>query len=664
MATSGTISKKIGTNSVYTFWLDWKVNSQNTSANTSNVTVTLKAKRNDGYPSYGAYNNYGNNTIKLTVGGSVKVNNTAANIDLRGDGQTLTTWTGSVSHNTDGTLSLALEGYFYFNSSAASSLPLGGYTVSGTAAIDTIPRKSTVTCTDANVGSAAVITINRASSSFKHTLTHTFGSLSGTIVTKTSDASVGWTLPTTFYAQMTSAKTKSGTITCETFDSSGTSLGTSTCTFTATAISTVSVSGTVVDTNDTTVALTGDSSKLIKYFSTAKATITASTTNSASISTKTINGTSVTSDRTFANCETASFVFAAKDSRGYSASKTVTPTMIQYVKLTANVTIARTTSTGNEITLTVKGNYFNGSFGAKDNTLSVTYRYRESGTENSWSEDILEPVINSNSYTATVTLSGFDYRAEYEFEINAADLLSGDIVKTPVLRGEPVFDWGKSDFNFNVLVKMVKDLQMSGVITAKNGAWIFEGGGVGMDMQNSDIKGLNCMLFNDPCAKGEGLFFPKTDCGGSTTQSDYDELRALDNTLYFNQKVIPTQDKGTWTPVFINASCTYTTQTGYWARMGCLVWLYGSITISAYTSMPNALGIGGFPYAALSGVDTIVTCGVRPTTVTQYVGTQRGNGKSMFYPCKIESSGSMTYIWPAECTLPLTVEFSCVYRTT
>ena len=127
MATSGTISKKIGTNSVYTFWIDWVRNSQNVAANTSNITVTLKAKRNDGYPSYGAYNLNANNTIQLAVGGSVKVNNTAAKIDLRtSTGTTLATWTGDVGHNADGTLNLALEGYFYFNSSAASSLPNGG----------------------------------------------------------------------------------------------------------------------------------------------------------------------------------------------------------------------------------------------------------------------------------------------------------------------------------------------------------------------------------------------------------------------------------------------------------------------------------------------------------------------------------------------------------
>ncbi|MGI6262157.1 MAG: DUF859 family phage minor structural protein, partial [Acutalibacteraceae bacterium] len=419
---------------------------------------------------YGAYNLNTNNTIKLSVGGVAKVNNTAAKIDLRtGTGTTLATWTGNVAHNSDGTLNLALSGYFYFNSSAATSLPKGGYTVSGTAALDTIPRKSSVSCTDANVGSSAVITINRASSSFTHTLTYVFGSLSGTIATKTSSMSIGWTLPTSFYAQMTK-RTLQGTITCETFNGS-TSLGTTTCTFTATAVDTVTVSGTVVDTNSVTVALTGDASKLIRYFSTAKATIAASTNNSATITSKTINGAAVSADRTFTNCEINKFTFYAKDSRDYSDSDTVELTMIPYVKLTVNAAVKRDTPTGNAITLTVKGNYYNGSFGATANTIGINYRFREAGTT-SWAEDGLTPTINGNTYTASVNLTGFDYRTEYEFEISVADRLSGDVAGVDVVRGQPVFDWGKSDFNFNVPVA-APSMTLAGktVPTIETGTW-------------------------------------------------------------------------------------------------------------------------------------------------------------------------------------------------
>lgn len=455
MALSGTISKKIGTGNAYTEWLDWVVNSQDINANTSNITVTLKAARTDGYPGYGAYNNYSNNTIQLSVGGDSKYSTSTANIDLRtSSGTVLATWTGNVSHNSDGTLNLALEGYFYFNSSAASSLPRGGYTVSGTAAINTIPRKSTVTCTDANIGSTATVIINRASGSFTHTLTYSFGSLSGTITSRTSATSIGWTLPSSFYGQMPNDKTKIGTVTCETF-SGDTSLGTNSCTFTATAVSTVIIEATVEDTNNTTIALTGDSSKLIKFMSTAKATIAASTNNSASITAMSINGTSVTSDMIFEKCETNSFVFSATDSRGYSESQTLTPTMIPYIKLTNNSNVIRDTPTGDTITLAVKGNYFNGNFGASDNTLTITYRYCLEG-DSSWTSGVITPAIDGNSYSATLNLSGFSYQKVYLFEITAADALISVVSSVKLLMGVPVFDWGKNSFKFNVNVGINK----------------------------------------------------------------------------------------------------------------------------------------------------------------------------------------------------------------
>lgn len=641
------IEKKIGTNSVYTVWLEWEVNAQSTTNNSSNITVSLKAKRNDGSPSFGAYNNYNNNTIRLTVGGSDKVNTSTANIDLRtSTGVTLATWTGDVAHNANGSLSLALEGYFYFNTSAASSLPKGGYTVSGTAVLPTIALKSTVSCsnatignaakitinransaythtltytfgnlsgtiaakttsttvnwtlpttfygqmagsatktgtvtcqtfngstslgtatctftatalakstvtctngniesnvtitinrkstdfthtltyafgslsgtiaskttstsvtwqlpaafyaemgssksktgtitcqtfagstslgtnscsftatmlsastvvcTDANVGSGAIITINRKSSHFTHTLKYTFGSLSGTLAAKTANTSVGWTLPDSFYAEMPNSKTKTGTISCETF-SGNVSLGATTCTFTATAISTVTVGGTVVDINDDTIALTGDRNTLVKYFSTAYATITAATNHSATIRSKTINGNTVAKgdSYTFRNSEAAAFVFSATDSREYAGSKTVTPKIVPYVKLTISGTAKRETSTGDTVIVSLRGNYYNGSFGAADNALTVTIQSRVSGASQ-WSTVAVTPEISGNEFTAALVLSGFDYRTEYEMRFAAADKLDTYTFTVPILRGIPVFDWGRDDFKFNVPVNI------------------------------------------------------------------------------------------------------------------------------------------------------------------------------------------------------------------
>lgn len=96
--------------------------------------------------------------------------------------------------------------------------------VSGTHTLTTIPRASSVSATAVNLGSATTVSISRASSSFTHTLTYSFGSATGTIATKTSSTSVSWTPPLSLANQIPSATSGTCTITCTTYNGS-TSIG-------------------------------------------------------------------------------------------------------------------------------------------------------------------------------------------------------------------------------------------------------------------------------------------------------------------------------------------------------------------------------------------------------------------------------------------------------
>ena len=151
------------------------------------------------------------------------------------------------------------------------------------------------------------------------------------------------------------------------------------------------------------------------------------------------------------------------DSRGYSSSKTVTPTIIAYVQLTLNAEIKRPSPTEGRIELTLEGNYYRGSFGAYSNTLSISYRYRES-TSSVYSDWVIIPssayVISTGGYRTPTAISvegDFDYQKSYVLEIKAVDGTSeyplSVITKTyPIRQGKPVFDWGENDFAFNVPV--------------------------------------------------------------------------------------------------------------------------------------------------------------------------------------------------------------------
>lgn len=355
------------------------------------------------------------------------------------------------------------------------------HTVSGNVSVASSATvlASKVGATDANICSSSSITITKYNSSYYCSLQYSFGSLSGYITreggvssteVKFADTSISFRIPDTFYNQIPNSKTGTCTITCRTYSSASSTsvLGSATsCSIIVTADGGVSVTATVADINTTTVKLTGNSSTIVRYLSTVRANFDGvATTIGASVSSRKINGTEIgTSGNSYIDykkCELSTFTFSATDSRGWSGTRVISPTVIKYIPLTVNPTLKRESSTGDKVYLTVTGNYFNGSFGASSNTITVKYRYRESdgGTYGSW-----QTVASSSIKTSTggysissMAVSGsFDYKTKYDFQIRATDgtssvTLSTVTVTTSIDGGFPVFDWGKSDFRFNVPV--------------------------------------------------------------------------------------------------------------------------------------------------------------------------------------------------------------------
>lgn len=365
----------------------------------------------------------------------------------------------SIAHNTDGsksvTIAVSVKGYT--TSGSAGS----GWTVSGskTIALTTIPRASTIGATDANIGTVSMIAVSKKSSGYTHSIHYQFGSLSGYITAaggvsasevKISDTSIAFTVPTSFYAQIPNAKSGVCTLTCKTYSGSTQIGDAQTAAFSAVASEAAcapNVSGTVVDVNERTKALTGDESVLVRYYSTALAAITASAKNSAAIAAKYIGGVDVTADsREIPDVESGNVIFSAMDSRGYSTSITVARTLIPYIKLTNNAVVQRTDPTSGNAVLTLSGDYYNGSFGAADNALTASY------VVDSGDSVAVVPTVEGSKYTASVDLSGLDYNAEHSVEVTVSDKLATVTKRLTVRRGIPIFDWGENDFAFHVPV--------------------------------------------------------------------------------------------------------------------------------------------------------------------------------------------------------------------
>lgn len=345
------------------------------------------------------------------------------------------------------------------------------YTVTGDVSVVAVsrPLASDVGATDANIGSTTTITVTRHDPSHLYTLSYSFGGQKGVIAEKSKDTSFAWSVPTDFYSEIPDLKSAICTLTCDTY-SGDVLIGSSTCTFKVTADydnCAPVVSGTVSDSNESTAKLTGDPGSLVRFASIAKCDISAEERNSANIVSRSVNGKDFGESDTveFTNVSTGSYVFTVVDSRGYSTDVSVTKNLIPYIKPTINPVFERPSPTTGEVVTTFNGNFYNGSFGAFDNTLTVRFRYRKKDdtTYSSWE------VIGRDKYTLAaqtyyttepVSLGTvYDYQTPYIFELQAYDGADGTVLSevtatVPLQKGSTVFDWGENDFAFHVPVSV------------------------------------------------------------------------------------------------------------------------------------------------------------------------------------------------------------------
>lgn len=363
----------------------------------------------------------------------------------------------AITHNPDGSKTVLVSTNSPDLAQASGYGPYSG-SASGQVVLITIPRTSSVTCADGNIGSSTTININRASSSFTHTLKYSFGGLTGTIATKTENTNVGWTIPTTFYSKIPNEMSGQGTIICETYNGD-TLIGSATCSFHAFVINSApTITATIVDANETTKGLTGDANKLVKYFSDAKVTITAIAKNSSTIKSQKVacddGKTKDTAISTIEKVESGIFNISCTDSRGLSATNKITKSMVEYIKLAfTEITLTRPSTTSNTINVTMKGNYFNASFGKIANTLTLKWKWRiKNGT---WStESTITATKSGNTFTYSATLgTAYGFNNEYEFEFSASDKLMVLASVKTVTRGLPIIDIGKEDVEINGIVK-------------------------------------------------------------------------------------------------------------------------------------------------------------------------------------------------------------------
>ncbi len=305
-----------------------------------------------------------------------------------------------------------------------------------------------------------------------------------------------------------------------------------------------SVTGSVVDVNSSTIALTGDSRKLIRHKSDARATMNATAYDGASINydtciIKNSGYTKFGTTQTFYAVNSGVFRFFAEDSNGNSDAYDYEAEMIPYVELNCNANVASIGADGS-VKVACTGSFYSGSFGSRYNSLTLEFRVKPSGgSYSSWIS--LSPSINSytNTYSVEVQISGYfgtydagavEFRATDQLSMSACAL--GTVVRTPI------FHWSGDDFVFEVPV------------TFKQG---FTGG-------SSDSGGSSS--------------------GGSSSGGSSGV------------------EYGSWTPsLYSGAISSYTTRRGWYSKTGNVVTVGFLVKARCYSGYDDtSIEISGLPY--------------------------------------------------------------------
>lgn len=427
MATSGSFSWTTS-NQYIDAKVAWSLVSQDIAKNTSTIDVSISFTRtNTGYTTTRKWSgsifcgaNVGTNEHSTTSDTLTIVNGSYA------VGQTMRV---TIGHDSDGNCSFIVG-------SRGGTLAGGSsnYTVPAYYERFYLPQikratTPTLSATTTEMGKSVTINCPRASSSFTHTLTYAWGSSSGTIASGVG-TSYAWTIPLSFANNIPSATKGQGTITCKTYSGS-TLIGSKDITFYATVPSSVVPSISSVALSDPN----GHVSKYGAYVqnkSKVKVQVSASGSYSSTISSVSITVMGITST---SNPYTSGLVNIAggtgtvsvtvKDSRGRTASKSVTFSVLAYSNPVVSYIKARRCTSDGTIDED-NGEYVKIEYSASITSLnskngkSFTIQYKEASAS-SWTT----LATYDSSYTCTGScIAEANVDNSYDVRIVAADTFS------------------------------------------------------------------------------------------------------------------------------------------------------------------------------------------------------------------------------------------------
>ena len=423
--------------------------------NYSLVTATLTYSRtNTGFTTSGTW------VGELKIGAGGKSESRYVSITYASNTVAIT-HTARVDHDAYGCAKIEL--------SATGSIPgttLESTAISQSIELDTIALASAIGATDGYVEAVCMVTVSRKNATYTHTIALSCNGYQGYLTAsgalaaapqKITDTVIAFQVPAFFYDLMSDSPTAQVQLTCLTYNGDIQIGLPQMAEFTVTARQSLcapQVELTVRDISPDTLALTGDEGTLVRYASCAECTLHAQGKNGATIVSATIEGVQ-TARLQLDRVERNLFTARATDSRGYITQTQRTLPMVPYIPLTVNATAKRLDPTSGRVVINLWGNYFDGSFGARDNALTLVCSCLDQQVQ-------LKPVISQGTYEEQVTLEGLDYSSFHFLAVTAKDAVMQVQTDVAVKPGIPVFDWGQNDFAFHVPVHANAGLQVAG----------------------------------------------------------------------------------------------------------------------------------------------------------------------------------------------------------
>ena len=462
MATSGSVKTNGYEGRYITF--SWSLTSQSIKANTSTISWRLEGDGNAETSRYKAGN------FKVVIDGVTVYSTSEDDRIWLYDGTLVASGNYTFNHNSQGQKSFSVQiqaGIYYYAVNCTGS---GSFT------LPTISRISDITAVNgSNTSDELSVNYTEYVASYTNNLIISFNnSTIQTISNYTSGAS--FTLSdsalNTIYSSITTAKTATLSFMLQTYDGS-TLLGNS-----DTVSKTLNINDsnptlgavTYRDSNSATSAITGNDQYIIRNNSILEVTVNdLEALNSATLSSITVAGGGVSQTRNLSGSTDASEVFnlgvvnqsndftltvTLTDSRGFTATKTITILVYDWLLPTAVIAAERVDNYYTTTKVTPNATY--SSLGG-NNAITITAKYKKT-SDSSYGT----PVTLTNGQTTSLTL---DNNYEWNLQVIVADRLGSTTYNLVIGRGLPIWflDRVLSSVGINCFPQQADSLEVNGL---------------------------------------------------------------------------------------------------------------------------------------------------------------------------------------------------------